>query len=515
MPRKVSVQPYGRGPGMNLELKGPQFTSFHAVDGSHSVTGFMSRNGDPFDEMLPIGFAVPGAHDLALRKGKDGGWLYRQPVDALRLMMTPTRDAPVRIETHVETALGPPGRYYTGGYFFAPGSLPPKSAVTPEPDTLARIADPSGYQKGKATQAQLDALFERFGNAQADAYWGRVFAANETYNRQKSASYGAEVQKELAYEQQRRREQAARDASLARAINGAFADLNRSVESSSRQMQQSQIDSYARQNGSYAPRVMTPEQRALFAQNSARASTQFKARKPAGSSSAEKPRAAAVDTAKQAEADAEQKAADAASKAAAAEGEDAVALQAEADALKRDAERLETERKAEETRAAEAEAIAQRQELALAQEREEQERKDAEDQRREAERREAEEKKRQREQEIARSYLPVPEAVSVCVRLDRPEHFRCHSPLAPEGTAVHPQQTSGWRTPQEWNDYLGCKGAASRSLTDGGLYWACGYGVSGITRRDAAESAGVLIQRRTFHCREEENYCRRLSRPTS
>ena len=101
------------------------------------------------------------------------------------------------------------------------------------------------------------------------------------------------------------------------------------------------------------------------------------------------------------------------------------------------------------------------------------------------------------------------------MRLDRPEHFRCHSPLAPEGTAVHPQQTSGWRTPQEWNDYLGCKGAASRSLTDGGLYWPCGYGVSGITRRDAAESAGVLIQRRTFYCREEENYCRRLTRPAS
>ncbi|WP_293375058.1 hypothetical protein [Nevskia sp.] len=511
---QVAIQPYGTGPGMNLELKGPQFTSFHAIDGSHSVTGFMNRSGDPFDEMLPIGFAMPGEHDLALRKGKDGGWQYRQPVDALRLMMIPTKEAPVRIETHVDTALGPPGRYYASSYLFAPGSLPPKSAVTPEPDTLARIADPSSYRQGKVTQQQLDAIFERLGNPQADAYWGRVFAANEAYNRKEAASYGAEVQKEVAYEQQRRREQAQRDASLARAINGAFADLNRSVESSSRQLQQSQIDSYARQNGSYAPRVMTPEQRALFARNSARASAQFKARKPA-SGGAGSPRPAAVESAKQAEAEAEQKASEAADKAAAAEGEDAAVLQAEADALKRDAERLESERKAEETRAAEAEAEAQRQELAQAQKREEDERREAEDKRRADEKREAEEKKRQREQEIARSYLPVPEAVSVCVRLDRPEHFRCHSPLAPEGTAVHPQQTSGWRTPQEWNDYLGCKGASSRSLTDGGVYWACGYGVSGITRRDAAESAGVLIQRRTFYCREEENYCRRLSRPAS
>lgn len=112
-----------------------------------------------------------------------------------------------------------------------------------------------------------------------------------------------------------------------------------------------------------------------------------------------------------------------------------------------------------------------------------------------------------------KTYPAVQEAVAVCVRRDKPDHYRCYSPLATEGTGVDPNQGDGWKTPAEWLGYVGnCPGAgAAQSLNDGGMYWGCGYGVGG-NAKDAASAAGVIVSnRKTFYCDSAENFCRRTT----
>ena len=112
-----------------------------------------------------------------------------------------------------------------------------------------------------------------------------------------------------------------------------------------------------------------------------------------------------------------------------------------------------------------------------------------------------------------KTYPAVQEAVAVCVRRDKPDHYRCYSPLATEGTGVGPDQGAGWKTPREWLDYVGnCPDAGSaQSLNDGGMYWGCGYGVGG-NAKDAAAAAGVVASnRKTFYCDSGETYCRRTT----
>lgn len=111
----------------------------------------------------------------------------------------------------------------------------------------------------------------------------------------------------------------------------------------------------------------------------------------------------------------------------------------------------------------------------------------------------------------AKRYPAVPEAVAVCVSAGKAEHFRCYNTLSTSPSAVHPKESSGWRTPEEWLGHISnCKSnSGRRSLNDGGMYWLCGYGVSGIVQ-DTASAAGVQISGRgTFYCDASESYCKR------
>lgn len=110
----------------------------------------------------------------------------------------------------------------------------------------------------------------------------------------------------------------------------------------------------------------------------------------------------------------------------------------------------------------------------------------------------------------ARQYPAVPEAVEVCTSAGAAGHFHCYNSISANRQTVNPQQTAGWRTPDEWQQHAGnCKNGSRWSLNDGGVYWTCGFGVSGILV-DAAARAGVVAGNRdTFYCGEQESYCKR------
>lgn len=112
-----------------------------------------------------------------------------------------------------------------------------------------------------------------------------------------------------------------------------------------------------------------------------------------------------------------------------------------------------------------------------------------------------------------RSYPVVPEALSGC--LARAEgRFVCWTSSSSMGNAVGPDQGPGWRTPEEWLNYIGqcANHSGAIHLNDGSVVWACGYGQSGNHRIDVAAKMGAQVQgRRTFYCDQSEVFCRRTS----
>jgi hypothetical protein len=115
---------------------------------------------------------------------------------------------------------------------------------------------------------------------------------------------------------------------------------------------------------------------------------------------------------------------------------------------------------------------------------------------------------------VTRTYPPVPEAVVVCSpHPTRAEYFHCWAYRDNMRSLIGPNETSGWKSPENFNSYLGCNGAGSSgpfSLTDGGMYWRCGFGADGKHNRDAAVPSGaIILSRDTFYCDRGEPFCRR------
>ncbi|MCZ4341446.1 hypothetical protein O4H52_07530 [Sphingomonadaceae bacterium G21617-S1] len=115
-----------------------------------------------------------------------------------------------------------------------------------------------------------------------------------------------------------------------------------------------------------------------------------------------------------------------------------------------------------------------------------------------------------------RSYPAVMEAISGCAPRAKGRYI-CFTSGDSMGAIIGPDQASGWRTPEEWVAFVGncSRRSPAIPLTGGAVAWACGYGLSGITRIDVAQKLGGYVQgRATFYCDPQENYCRRRT-PTA
>ncbi|MFT3997861.1 MAG: hypothetical protein QM667_10680 [Asticcacaulis sp.] len=350
---------YGTGKGMRLETEGFfYYTTFYAIDGSYSLTGYLSTRADPFAAHLSVGYGAASEGLRNARLAQNGPWQWRQPVDAGRLTMAGFGDAPIRISTYVDTPLGPPGNYLLKYGTLAPGGpLPSRQMVAPEPDTLARLKDKTGYYAEETrTQAQVDAIFTKFGQETED-YWNRVFKANDAHNKAQYAEYNKERNEQIAYERQQERERQARQANLARELAGAFAYLNQRVEHSAWELRQSarQIDAI-NAGHNYVPRELSPEEKRQLAQSRAYASRKYADKKGAVSPAAKatddaaKARLAAQESklAEAAKAEAKLKAETEAKQkeAETADAEKAATLKAEAEAKEAELAQLQKEREA-------------------------------------------------------------------------------------------------------------------------------------------------------------------------
>lgn len=80
---------------------------------------------------------------------------------------------------------------------------------------------------------------------------------------------------------------------------------------------------------------------------------------------------------------------------------------------------------------------------------------------------------------------------------------------------VGPGEAGGWHSPESLNRIVGCpNGSGPRSVNDGGVYWACGFGADGRHNRDAVAAAqadghGVQLSLGTYYCSPGETACRR------
>ncbi len=122
----------------------------------------------------------------------------------------------------------------------------------------------------------------------------------------------------------------------------------------------------------------------------------------------------------------------------------------------------------------------------------------------------------------AKSHPPVREASFLC--LAHPTrgagYYFCWGRQDNRRHLVGPSEVGGWKTPESLNRTVGCpNGSGPRSVNDGGVYWACGFGADGRYNRDAvaaAQADGHRIQLSlgAYYCSPGETACRRKT-PTA
>ncbi|EFX60161.1 hypothetical protein DAPPUDRAFT_279062, partial [Daphnia pulex] len=180
---------------------------------------------------------------------------------------------------------------------------------------------------------------------QGEAYWSRVLSVNEIYNQEQYANYNKSKNSQIAEEREEARKRAERQANLIREINGAFGYLAQRAEQSAYEMQESQAQAFAAQNGTRYVQGLSPQQKRDLAASRSRASKKYIAQKnrPAPSYDAEASKIDEIESQQfKAKAEVEKLKAEAAN--AKDDPEAAQKLLKEAEAKEADAEALAAER---------------------------------------------------------------------------------------------------------------------------------------------------------------------------